>query len=62
MSADVIDISGALEDRKFQQKENRLKTLKDAFRAARLEAKAAKKARSGSPSSSRKKKHKNPTR
>ncbi|MGB4247410.1 MAG: hypothetical protein WBJ75_06775 [Pseudohongiellaceae bacterium] len=62
MSADVIDISGALEERKFQQKENRLKVLKEAFRAARLEAKAAKKTRSGSSSSSRKKKHKNPPR
>lgn len=62
MSAEIIDISGPLEDRKFQQKENRLKTLKEAFRAARLEAGAAKKTRSGSSSSSRKKKPKNPTR
>lgn len=57
MSADIIDIAGPREDRKFQQKENRLKRLKEAFRAARLEAKAAKKVSSGTVS--RKKKHKN---
>lgn len=60
MSADIIDIAGVLEDRKFQRKETRLQTLKEAFRAARLEAKAAKKARSGPPSTSRRKKHKTP--
>lgn len=62
MSADIIDITGSLEDRKFEQKEQRLKALKDAFRAARLEAKAAKKARAGSSSSSRRKKSRNPAR
>lgn len=60
MSAEIIDIAGALEDRKFQQKEARLQSLKDAFRAARLEAKAAKKVRSGNTSTSRRKKHKTP--
>ncbi len=56
MSANIIDITGPREDRQFQQKENRLKMLKDAFRASRLEAKAAKKGASNT--SSRKKKHK----
>ncbi len=70
MSADVIDINGPREERRFKEKESRLKELRDAFKAARLDAQAAKKkAHSGAaaktsakPSSSSKKKGKKPTR
>ncbi len=70
MSADVIDISGPREERRFKEKESRLKELRDAFKAARLDALAAKrKAHSGAvaktsskASSASKKKGKKPTR
>lgn len=35
MSADLIDISDALQKRRFQQQEERLAKMRDAFRAAR---------------------------
>jgi len=35
MSADLIDISQALEKRKFQEQEERLAKLREAFRIAR---------------------------
>jgi hypothetical protein len=35
MSADLIDISQALEKRKFQEQDERLAKMRDAFRAAR---------------------------
>lgn len=70
MSADVIEISGSREERQFKEKESRLKELRAAFKAARLDAQAAKKkAHSGAaaksstkPSSASKKKGKKPTR
>ena len=70
MSADVIDINGPREERRFKEKESRLKQLRDAFKAARLDAQAAKKkahsgaaARTSSKTSSgSKKKGKKPTR
>jgi hypothetical protein len=70
MSADVIDINGPREERRFKEKESRLKQLRDAFKAARLDAQEAKKkAHSGEAarissktSSGNKKKGKKPTR
>lgn len=38
MSADLIDIGEALEKRRFQQQEERLQKLREAFRAARTGA------------------------
>jgi len=35
MSADLIDISQALEKRKFQEQDERLAKMREAFRAAR---------------------------
>jgi len=35
MSADLIDISQALEKRKFQEQDERLSRMREAFRAAR---------------------------
>jgi hypothetical protein len=35
MSADLVDISEALEKRRFQQQEARLAKMREAFRAAR---------------------------
>lgn len=70
MSADVIDISGPREERRFKEKESRLKDLRNAFKAARLDAQAARtKTHSGAvartstkTSSSKKKKGKKPIR
>lgn len=70
MSADVIDINGPREERRFKEKEARLQELRDAFKTARLDAQAAKrKAHSGAvaktsskASSASKKKGKKPTR
>lgn len=70
MSADVIDINGPREERRFKEKESRLKELRGAFKAARLDAQAAKKkAHSGAAgrtssktTSGNKKKGKKPTR
>jgi len=38
MSGDLIDIGEALEKRRFQQQEERLQKLREAFRAARTGA------------------------
>ncbi len=35
MSADLVDISEALEKRRFQQQDERLAKMREAFRAAR---------------------------
>ena len=43
MSADVIDIKGALDERRFKETESRLMDLRKAFKKARLDAQAAKK-------------------
>jgi|GEM_PF-456141 len=38
MSGEIIDMKGALEERQFKVKENRLQEMREAFRAARLGA------------------------
>jgi hypothetical protein len=38
MSADLIDIGEALEKRRFQQQDERLAKMREAFRAARTDA------------------------
>ena len=45
MSGDIIDIKSALEERKFKAKDDRLKQMREAFRAARLGAKGESKAK-----------------
>ncbi|MES3007749.1 MAG: hypothetical protein V4751_08255 [Pseudomonadota bacterium] len=63
MSAEIIDISQPLEERKFKNKESRLQALRNAFKAARLDAQAAKKKTSSrQQSGNNKKKSKKPTR
>ncbi len=41
MSADLVDISAALKKRRFEQQEERLATMREAFRAARTGASTA---------------------
>jgi hypothetical protein len=53
MSGDIIDFNGPLEERQFRQKEQRLKAMREAFRASRLAAaqdKAGKRVPDGSSS------------
>lgn len=63
MSGVIIDLSGALEERKFKEKEDKLKQMREAFRAARLEAKAnASKNSPGLAATKRGKKKRHPSR
>lgn len=63
MSGEIIDLTAALEQRQFKAKEERLKNMRDAFRAARLDAKPAQKTPSSrSTSGKRKKKAPKPSR
>jgi len=56
MSGEIIDLTAALEQRQFKAKEERLKNMRDAFRAARLDAKPAQKLPTPSAFSSKRKK------
>jgi len=56
MSGEIIDLTAALEQRQFKAKEERLKNMRDAFRAARLDAKPAQKTSSARTSGSKRKK------
>lgn len=56
MSGDIIDIKSALEERKFKAKDDRLKQMREAFRAARLGAKGEAKTKSSSSRSAKGKK------
>ncbi|MGJ8690312.1 MAG: hypothetical protein ACSHXZ_12435 [Gammaproteobacteria bacterium] len=56
MSGEIIDLTAALEQRQFKAKEERLKNMRDAFRAARLDAKPALKTPSPRTSGSKRKK------
>ena len=63
MSAEIIDINQPLEERKFKKKESRLQALRNAFKAARLDAQATKKKTSSpQPPGNNKKKSKKPAR
>jgi len=44
MSGEIIDITAALEERQFKAKDERIKEMREAFRAARLGAKGNTKA------------------
>lgn len=59
MSGEIIDLKTALEERQFKAKEDHLKKIREAFRAARLAAQGQKKIKSTATS---KVKHKKKTR
>ncbi len=60
MSGEIIDIDEAREARRFKAKEDKLKKIRDAFRAARLSAKPAKKTTTKGEGGGKKSKKKRP--
>lgn len=55
MSGEIIDITSALEQRQFKAKEDRVKKMREAFRAARLGAKDEVRAKTSTSSGNKKK-------
>jgi len=63
MAGDVVDITQALEQRRFKVKEERLQKMREAFEAARLDANPKLKAKPSRPAKNkRNKKAKKPSR
>ncbi len=63
MTGEIVDITKALEQRQYKVKEERLQNMREAFRAARMDAKPAAKLKAARVGSAkRKKKSKKPSR
>ncbi len=56
MSGEIVDITQALEQRRFKVKEERLQNMREAFKAARLDAKPELKPKSPRAANSKRKK------